>query len=151
MNVSWETLEAIAKTGAIDVWFLFSLSGLYRQAALSASAIDKTKRAAITRVLGTDEWEQELYAVGQQSLFPDETQELRRTADVSRLQGYVRARLKTIFPAVLEPLPLPRHQKPQKFSLFFAISNSDGPAIGLATRIADHILKSGMSSRNSPR
>jgi three-Cys-motif partner protein len=151
MNVSWETLEAIAKTRAIDVWFLFSLSGLYRQAARSASAIDETKRAAITRVLGTDEWEKELYAVRQHGFFPDLEQESKRTADVGRLQDYVRARLKMIFPAVLPPLPLPTHQRPQKFSLFFAISNSDGPAIGLATRIAGHILKSGMSSRSSPR
>jgi three-Cys-motif partner protein len=151
MNVSWETLEAIAKTRAIDVWFLFSLSGLYRQAARSSSAIDETKRAAITRVLGTDAWKQELYVVGQQGLFPDETRESTRTADVGRLQDYVRTRLKTIFPAVLPPLPLPTHQRPQRFSLFFAISNSDGPAIGLATRIAAHILKSGMSSRSSPR
>jgi three-Cys-motif partner protein len=32
MEVEWETLQAIAKTEAIDVWYLFSLSGLYRQA-----------------------------------------------------------------------------------------------------------------------
>lgn len=30
MDVEWKTLEAIAATEAIDVWFLFSLSGLYR-------------------------------------------------------------------------------------------------------------------------
>jgi three-Cys-motif partner protein len=44
MTVDWKTLEAIAKTGAIDVWFLFSLSGLYRQAARRADGIDATKR-----------------------------------------------------------------------------------------------------------
>jgi three-Cys-motif partner protein len=151
MNVGWETLEAIAKTRAIDVWFLFSLSGLYRQAARSASAIDEKKRAAITRVLGTDDWERELYTASPRGLFPNEAPRLRRTADVGRLQDYVRARLKMIFPVVLPPLPLPPHQRPQKFSLFFAISNDEGPAIGLATRIASHILKSGMSSRSSPR
>ena len=62
MNVDWETLRAVASTRAIDVWYLFSLSGLYRQAARKAEAIDATKRAAITRNLGTDEWERELYA-----------------------------------------------------------------------------------------
>src|SRR5262249_42606977 len=40
MTVEWETLKAIAATQAIDVWYLFSLSGLYRQAARSAEAID---------------------------------------------------------------------------------------------------------------
>jgi three-Cys-motif partner protein len=32
MTVDWTTLEAIAHTRAIDVWYLFSLSGLYRLA-----------------------------------------------------------------------------------------------------------------------
>ncbi len=147
MSVDWQTLQAIAKTQAIDVWYLFSLSGLYRQAARSAAAIDDDKRAAITRVLGTDAWERELYAP---SLFADQAP-LRRTADVGALQDYVRARLKTIFPAVLPPLPLPIDKKPQMLSLFFAISNPDGPAIGLATRIANHILRAGMSSQRRPR
>jgi len=150
MSVDWKTLQTIAKTQAIDVWYLFSLSGLYRQAARDVTAIDDDKRAAITRVLGTDAWERELYAPGQRSLFTDETP-LRRTADVGALQDYVRSRLKTIFPAVLRPLPLPIDKKPQIFSLFFAISNPDGPAIGLATRIANHILTAGISSQRRPR
>ncbi|WP_247428805.1 three-Cys-motif partner protein TcmP [Bradyrhizobium sp. 139] len=29
MEVEWQTLEAVASTKAIDVWFLFPLSGLY--------------------------------------------------------------------------------------------------------------------------
>jgi three-Cys-motif partner protein len=37
MDVEWATLEAIAATEAIDVWFLFSLSGLYRQATAAAA------------------------------------------------------------------------------------------------------------------
>jgi three-Cys-motif partner protein len=32
MDVEWDTLRAIANTRRVDVWFLFSLSGLYRQA-----------------------------------------------------------------------------------------------------------------------
>jgi three-Cys-motif partner protein len=146
MNVDWSTLEAIAKTRAIDVWFLFSLSGLYRQAACDPNAIDADKRAALTRVLGTDAWEKELYAPRQPGLFSDETS-VRRIADVAHLEDYVRSRLRTIFPAVLKPMPLPVFTRPQKFSLFFAISNADGAAIGLATRIANHILKTGISSQ----
>lgn len=149
MSVDWQTLEAVAKTRAIDVWFLFSLSGLYRQAARSAAAIDNDKRAAITRVLGTSAWEKELYAA-ETNLF-DDNESFRRTADVARLQDYVRARLKTIFPQVLQPLPLPIDKRPQMFSLFFAISNPDGSAIGLATRIANHILKTGISSQSRSR
>ncbi len=111
MDVEWATLEAIAATEAIDVWFLFSLSGLYRQATRRSSDIDPSKRAAITRILGTNAWEKELYSdVGQRDLF-DERQEKQRTPDVRGLERYVKARLETIFPKVFEPLQLPVDQK----------------------------------------
>ena len=45
--MEWATLQAIANTKAIDVWFLFSLSGLYRQAARSSEDITEEKRLAI--------------------------------------------------------------------------------------------------------
>lgn len=50
MHVEWSTLEAIAKTGAIDVWYLFPYAGLYRQAAKNADALDGDKEASLTRV-----------------------------------------------------------------------------------------------------
>lgn len=62
MQVEWDTLKAIAETRAIDVWYLFSLSGLYRQAARNINSIDDAKRRALTRMLGTDEWERKLYS-----------------------------------------------------------------------------------------
>ena len=62
MQVEWDTLRAIAETQAIDVWYLFSLSGLYRQAARNIDSVDAAKRRALTRMLGTDEWERELYS-----------------------------------------------------------------------------------------
>jgi three-Cys-motif partner protein len=151
MNVDWETLKAVANTRAIDVWYLFSLSGLYRQAARKAEAIDDNKRAAITRILGTDEWERELYAQPAQGNLLDDPVELQRTADVRGLEAYVRARLQTIFPAVLPPRAIPVNSRPQRFSLFFAMSNPDPRAIAVATRIASHILKAGMSSQVRPR
>jgi len=145
MDVEWATLVAIAATQAIDVWFLFSLSGLYRQATRRSSDIDPDKRAAITRILGTHVWEQELYSdMGQADMFGE--REKQRTADVRGLERYVKARLETIFAKVFEPMALPADQKPQRFSLFLCISNPEPKALGLATRVADHILKRGSSS-----
>ena len=46
MHVEWSTLEAIAKTGAVDVWYLFPYAGLYRQAAKNADALDADKEAS---------------------------------------------------------------------------------------------------------
>jgi len=145
MEVEWKTLRAIAATKAIDVWFLFSLSGLYRQATRRSGNITRDKRAAIDKILGTKAWEKELYSdLGQNDLF--ENADTQRTADVRGLEQYVKRRLETIFAKVFEPLALPVEQKPQRFSLFLAISNPDPKAVGLATRIGNHILKVGSSS-----
>jgi three-Cys-motif partner protein len=145
MEVEWATLEAIAATKAIDVWFLFPLAGLYRQATRKSGDIDKSKRTAITRILGSDAWEGELYSdLGQADMFGGG--EKQRTEDVKGLERYVKERLETIFPKVLGPLALPRGEKPQRYSLFLCISNPAPAAIRLATGVADYIFKAGNSS-----
>lgn len=155
MEVAWETLQAIAKTQAIDVWFLFPLSGLYRQAARNISAVDDTKRRALTNMLGTDEWEAELYSPVPPHTdllgILDAPEERQRNADVAGLEAYVKRRLETIFPLVADPFPLPPRKKPQRFSLFFAASNPSPKAIELANRFARHILNAGISSHVRPR
>ena len=50
MHVDFETLQAIADTKAIDVWYWFSLMGLYRQATLDIRNIDAAKCASLNRV-----------------------------------------------------------------------------------------------------
>lgn len=147
MEVEWGTLEAVAATGAIDVWFLFPLAGLYRQATRRLDDIDTSKRAALTRMFGSDAWEAELYPEdGKPDLFGGITGERKRLANVAGLERYAQRRLETIFAKVLKPLALPVDKKPQRFSLFLCISNRDPKAIGLATRIGNHILKAGISS-----
>jgi three-Cys-motif partner protein len=147
MEVEWNTLQVIASTQAIDVWFLFPLAGLYRQATRRLTDIDQHKRAALTRMFGSDRWEEELYPkLDKTDLFGDFEGERRRLADVADLETYVKKRLETIFPKVLKPLALPINTKPQRFSLFLCISNPEPKAIGLATRIGNHILKAGISS-----
>lgn len=154
MEVAWATLKAIADTKAIDVWFLFPLSGLYRQAARNINAVDETKRKALTTMLGTSEWENELYSAPPPITdllgALEAPEERQRNADVAGLEQYVKRRLETIFPLVAEPFPLPPQKKPQRFSLFFAASNPSEKAIALANRFARHILDAGIASHVRP-
>jgi three-Cys-motif partner protein len=109
MTVDWTTLKAIADTKAIDIWYLFSLSGLYRQAARRIDTVDQTKRAAISRMLGSDDWEKELYAPSPQKNLLSELAdpaELQREADVRGLEKYVQARPSKLFPLVLGPIDI---------------------------------------------
>ena len=151
MSVNWTTLEAIRATNAIDVWYLVSLSGLFRQAALDRHAVDQSKWMAITRMLGTDEWESAWYhRTEQNDIFGMPFTENKRVANVNTMEGFVYERLCSLFPKVLNPLRLTDDRGVPTFALFFAMSNPDGKAIGLATRIANHILKSGKSSQVCP-
>lgn len=140
MEVEWTTLQALAGTQAIDVWFLFPLAGLFRQATRKLTDIDEHKRAALTRMFGSESWEEELYPeVGNPDMF-GMLPERRRDLNPAGLERYVRSRLSEIFGAVLKPLALPIDRGPQMFSLFLCISNPAPEAIGLATRIGDHLL-----------
>ena len=143
LSVSWETLQLIAKTEAIDVWYFVSLEGLFRQAARDPSKITPKKRAAVTRMLGTPEWERAWYNERRQvhDLFGAVDEEAERIADVDAIEAYVKRRLELLFPKVLQPLRLKNKGGVNAASLFFAISNPKPAAWGLAKRIASHILK----------
>lgn len=146
MHVEWATLQAIAKTGAIDVWYLFPYSGLYRQAAKNADAMDADKEESITRLLGTDEWRQVFYTPKRQaSLFGGDDGD-ERDADHHQMLDFVSQRLKGLFPAVTTPKVLYQGGDSKNpsgaplFALYFAASNPKPAAHLLATKIAKAIL-----------
>lgn len=147
MELDWETLIAVSRTKAVDLWYLFPYSGLYRQAAKEARAIDPGKEAALTRVLGTDEWKSAFYAPKPQiDLFDPSSDE--RFVGPAEMLRFVSDRLKKLFPFVPEPKILFQSGNPRSpkgaplFALYFAMSNPSPNAVGAATRIANHILKS---------
>jgi len=142
MQVEWETLEAIARTKAIDLWFLFPISALYRQAARNWSKVDDDKIRAIDRCLGTTEWQQKFYEPRDQLGLFDTRSELERKHDVKSLEKYVKQRLETIFTSwVSSPIELRNTKGPQLFSLFFAISNPSVKAKDAAQGIVRHLRK----------
>ena len=142
MQVEWSTLEVVAQTGAIDVWYLFPLSAFYRQASIELERVEEYKKNAITRMLGTEEWIQAFYDKSPQlELFGAERE--IRLATYPKMLEFVSERLKTIFPVVKEPRILYKGgDKGQPlFALYFAVSHPDIKARALASRIAGHILR----------
>ncbi|HUK11582.1 MAG TPA: three-Cys-motif partner protein TcmP [Stellaceae bacterium] len=144
LSVQWSTLETIAKTEALDLWYLFSISGLYRNVPIDINQLSQDKREAITRALGVENWIETFYEKqpsGQMSLFGQEPGPKTRTLSVDGMEGFVHRRLETIFPFVARPKRLSGPTNAPLFSLFFAVSNPDRRAIELAKKIAEHILK----------
>ena len=146
LHVEWATLEAIAGTQAIDVWYLFPYSGLYRQAATNADALDDAKEASLTRLLGTEEWRKAFYAQNRQTDLFGAFEGDERLADHHQMLDFVSARLEGLFPAVTGPKVLFQggdSKNPRGaplFALYFAASNPKPAAYGLATKIARDIL-----------
>jgi three-Cys-motif partner protein len=152
MHVRWETLEAIQSTHAIDVWYLVSLAGLFRQATRNGQALSEQKRHAITRMLGTPDWEDEWYRPSEsRDLFAKEGSDRFRAASVEEIESYVGHRLKKLFPQVLAPLRLRNERNAPMFSLYFCVSNPDPKAIAPASRIAGYLLRRGSSSQRRSR
>ncbi len=141
MAVRWETLKVIAETGAIDLWYLFPINAVLRQAAKEIEKVDSDKKAALTRVLGSSEWEKEFYKPPAQADLFGGGPGAVRDANVAKFEEYVAKKLREIFPWVADPIQLPQTGL-QKFSLFFAMSNDSEAAIKLATRIVTAIRKS---------
>ncbi|WP_427145328.1 three-Cys-motif partner protein TcmP [Rhizobium pisi] len=109
MEVSWETVEAVAKTEALDCWYFFPLSGLYRNAPMDPERLDASKVAILNRVFGTSTWRDEWYEhrAHQLDIFGERVVEERRTFDVNRIEAWVGDRLRSVFKGgVLEPMRL---------------------------------------------
>jgi len=141
MQIDWATVEAIARTRAIDCWYFFPLMGLYRQAANSAPNIDNHKRRRLNRVLGTTEWELDWYSTphGPVDLFRNPADSIR-IADVNAIERSVKARLEGVFAGgVLPPRRYYGDRGHPLGSLFFAVSNPN--AAPLAKKIARSILR----------
>lgn len=143
MEVSWDTVEAIAQTEALDCWYFFPLSGLYRNASKDPAKLDQSKIDALNRVFGTPSWRQEWYETESQTdMFGDLIEDERRSFDVNRIEAWVGNRLRDVFKGgVLKPMRLYHPGGAPMASLFFAISNPHKAAVRLATEIAAHILK----------
>jgi three-Cys-motif partner protein len=142
LGVRWQTLQTIADTRGVDLWYLFSLSSLYRQAARRLDRVDEHKAYILDRCLGTTQWRDALYRPSAQGdLFGD--QAVEREAGWRGLLDFVRTRLGDLFPRVTDPLILRARgaRGAPFFALFFAVSNPSPKAQALSLKVANHILK----------
>ena len=142
MQVDWTTVEAIARTKAIDLWVLFPLGiGVNRLLTKSGDIPDSWRRR-LNLLLGTEE-------VGPGVLpIRKHTYAVRRSggtlvkASTETIGRYFNNRLKSIFAAVAdEPKVLRNSANSPLYLLCFAAGNPRGAPIAL--RIANHLLKKG--------
>lgn len=139
--VDWSTLECLAATKAVDLWFLFPIASVLRQAARSFDAIDAYKAAYLDRAFGTADWRTQLYTPPAQAPLLADFVSAPTRGGRPEVEAYVKKRLETLFPYVSQPLPLLLPEGAQLFSLFFAAANPSKPAITLARNCMSDLLK----------
>jgi three-Cys-motif partner protein len=140
MQVDWVTIEALAKTEAVDLWYLVPL-GVAVNRLLTRKKPPRGKEAdKLTRFYGNDEWKEMFYPKKKErTLFGEEETE-RKQANLEQLKGYTLKRLSTVFAQVApNPLSLANSKDVPIYLLFFAAGNPKGAST--AVKIAKDILK----------
>jgi three-Cys-motif partner protein len=137
MQVEWPTVELLAKTGAVDLWYLFPMVARLLKV---DGKIDKRWEKRLTLLFGTPTWRAHFYQVRtDQGLFGNQ-EVTERDASDKNVQEFIQQRLKTCFEGVSEEtLALKNSKGSTLFLLCFAAANKKGAPTAL--KIAKSILK----------
>jgi three-Cys-motif partner protein len=140
MQVEWSTIEAVARTKAIDLWLLFPLGIGVNRLLKKSGDIPPPWRRRLNLLLGREGWYDEFYKVIRtRDLFGNES-DLFEKATMQTIGRYFNERLKEVFAGVVdEPGMLRNSVNSPLYLLCFAVGNEQGKEIAL--RIAAHLLK----------
>lgn len=139
MQVEYKTIEAIAKTKAIDLWILFPAGMAINRLLKCDGKISDNMAKALDRIFGTNEWYNTFYKTEKSTTFFGENEIIRKNATFEQIGTFFINRLKTIFSGVSDkPAYLNNSKNNPLFMLCFASGNPIGSKT--AVKIADFIL-----------
>ena len=140
MEVTWDTIEAIAATKAIDLWLLFPLGVAVNRMLTKNGQIRVSWRDKLTRMFGTEDWYDVFYqTIRKPTLFGEEVV-TQKVSDFDLIGQYFVKRLKTVFAGVADnPLALFNSHNNPLYLLCFASGNPKGSKT--AINIAQDILR----------
>jgi three-Cys-motif partner protein len=142
-QVEWKTIETIAQTEAIDLWYLFPAHlGVNRQISAKGE-FDASKAASLDRIFGTPKW-REVFVTSsaEQNLFGEAQVRSQKDANVDSITRFMVGRMKSVFKGIVldEWLPLGRNGS-HWYSLLFACANASPKATDIAERLARAVMK----------
>ena len=131
MSVAWETLELIAKTEHLDVWFLFASKAVRQQLGPSLDRVDKGKATALDRFFGESRWREEFFRPpkGQIGLFGEDSEKSETAVNLQAIGEYARKRFAEAFCWVSLPKSLTVKNVPDYFQLYCMTNNSSAQSL----------------------
>lgn len=140
MEVKWNTIEAIAKTQAIDLWLLFPLGQAVNRLLRKDGEIDLKNKRRLDDLFGTDDWYDHFYQKHQEDTLFGQQTSIKKVANFKLISNYFIERLKTIFADVSKnPRALYNSKNVPLFLFCFAAGNKRGAPV--AIKIANDILR----------
>ena len=142
-QVTWKTIEVLARTKALDLWYLFpSGTGVYRQVSTKGE-IHETHKESLIRLFGNSEILDELAIIEKEDDLFGEQEVSRRTATVESVTKLMISQMKRTFAGGVlnEWVPLGRSKNHPLYSLIFAWANPSDRASKLARALAKVVLK----------
>lgn len=140
MQVEWRTIEAVARTQAIDLWLLFPLGIGVNRLLTKSGQMPPSWRHRLNVLLGTEDWYEEFYRVEASPTLFGSIEERVIKASMETIGKYFINRLEGVFAGVVREPGILRNSSNNPLYLFcFAVGNPRGKDI--AVRIAEHLLK----------
>lgn len=140
MEVQWTTIEAIARTQAIDLWILFPPGQAVNRILTRKHPPEGAWADRLTMFFGTDDWRMAFYQKSPQISMFDEDEAFEKTANFETIGTFFADRLKHVFAGVADnPLPLYNSKHVPIYLLCFAAGNPKGART--AVKIAQDILR----------
>lgn len=142
-QVKWQTIEVIAQTKAVDLWYLFPAGlSIFRQIAKDGS-IHKTHEKSITGLFGDENWKKSFVAEKEQpDLFVGSRVVSEKTVTPQSAALFMIDKMKSIFQGGVldEMIPLGKHAYPSYY-LLFAWGNPSQKAKTLANKLSQAAVR----------
>ncbi len=141
MSVSWRTIEAIARTKAIDLWVLFPFAIGANRMMPKAGLPETDWGRKLTDVFGTANWVSNFYRKNTSTdLFGETSNSVSKTVGPDEILEFFLSRLREVFPHVVDrPLILYNSNRSPMYALCFAAGNPRGGKTAL--KIAEYLTR----------
>jgi len=141
-QVDWVTVEAIAATKSLDLWYLFPAGlSVFRQIR-SDGNVDPTHGPSLTRIFGTDDWKTAFLKPSSQGDLFGAPPRTEKTVTAESAAEFMVEKMRSVFRGGVldEMIPLGKHAYPSYY-LLFAWGNESPKAKELAIKLSKAAIK----------